>query len=64
LKIVVDRDKCTALGICESVAPQYFEVDDEGELEFSREDIPGDRRALLEEAVASCPTAALRLMQE
>ncbi|GAB3003396.1 pyruvate, phosphate dikinase [Amycolatopsis acidiphila] len=63
MKIAVDRDKCTALGICESLAPEYFEVNEEGELAMLREDVPADRRALVEGAVAGCPTAALRLLQ-
>ena len=32
MKITVDRVKCTGLGICESLAPNVFEVDDDGDL--------------------------------
>jgi pyruvate, orthophosphate dikinase len=63
LKIVLDRDKCTALGICESLAPEYFEVDEEGELAVLRDDVAAEGRALLDEVVAGCPTAALRLAE-
>ena len=30
MKVCVDFDKCTGLGICESLAPDFFEVNDEG----------------------------------
>lgn len=61
MKISVDYDKCTALGICESLAPDFFEVDDDGDLQLVRADVPADAVALVEQAVAGCPTAALRL---
>lgn len=63
MKIEVDYDKCTALGICESLAPDFFEVDDEGDLQVLRADVPEDQRALVEQAVAGCPTGALRLLE-
>lgn len=60
MRVVIDGDKCTGLGLCESIAPEYFEVQDDGSLLLLQE--PGeDQRSLLEEAVRSCPTTALRL---
>ena len=29
MKIQVDRDKCEGLGMCEAMAHEYFEVDDD-----------------------------------
>jgi ferredoxin len=61
MKVVVDRDKCTGLGICESLAPDVFEVNDEGELVLLKEDISEEELQAVEEAVAGCPTEALRI---
>ena len=61
MKIIIDRGKCSVLGICESVAPDFFEITEDGELAVLREDVDADRVAELEEAVLSCPTEALRL---
>jgi ferredoxin len=61
MKIVLDETKCSSLGMCESVAPDYFEVGDDGELNLLDVSPPDDKRALIEEAVAACPTAALSL---
>jgi ferredoxin len=61
MKIEVDRKKCTGLGICESLAPTFFEVDDSGDLLLLKEDINPDELAEIEEAVAACPTEALRI---
>jgi ferredoxin len=61
MNVILDRDKCTGLGICESVAPDHFEIADDGAVALLRDDVPPDERATLEEAVRSCPTGALRL---
>lgn len=63
MKVVVDRSKCTGLGICESLAPAFFEIDDNGELVQLREGITEDELAAVEEAVQGCPTEALRIVR-
>lgn len=61
MKVTVDFNKCTGLGICESMAPEFFEVNDEGTLELLKEDITDVELQSVEEAVAGCPTEALRI---
>ena len=64
MKIAVDYDKCASLGVCASIAPEFFEVNDDGDQQVLRAEVPEDQRALVEQAIAGCPTAALRLMQD
>jgi len=61
MKVLVDFGKCTGLGICESLAPEFFEVNDDGDLVLLREDITDAELQAVEEAVAGCPTEALRI---
>lgn len=61
MKIIVDRNRCTGLGICESLAPDVFEVNDEGELVLRTGEVPDGQLTEVEEAVAGCPTEALRI---
>lgn len=61
MKIKVDFDRCDGIGMCESLAPDFFEVNDKGELDVLREDVDADSLSDVEEAVASCPTGALRI---
>lgn len=63
MKITVDYAKCTGLGICESLAPNVFEVDDNGDLVLLTETISGEDLEGVREAVAGCPTEALRLIE-
>ncbi|MFG1796915.1 ferredoxin [Nocardia altamirensis] len=61
MKVSVDLDQCEANGICVGIAPDVFELDDEDQLHILEADVPDDRLADVEDAVAQCPKAALRL---
>ena len=63
MKIIVDVNRCTGLGICESIAPRFFEVGDNGALVVLREEFADSDRADIEEAVRSCPTLALSIAE-
>lgn len=60
--VTVDFDKCTGLGICESLAPDFFEVNDDGELLVLKEEIGDAELQEVEEAVNGCPTEALKIV--
>ena len=61
MKIKVDWAKCTGLGICESFAPDVFEVDETGALVLHTTEIERGQREAVERAVLGCPTEALSL---
>ncbi|WP_116200523.1 ferredoxin [Amycolatopsis circi] len=62
MRVIVDHAKCTGLGLCESVAEDVFEVQEDGSLRLLVQEICPSRRAEIQEAVDSCPTEALRLV--
>ena len=64
MKVAVDFTKCTGLGICESLAPTVFEVNEDGSLLLLKEDIGDGEMQGVEEAVSGCPTEALRLVRD
>lgn len=64
MKVCVDYDKCTGLGICESLAPDFFEVNDEGAMVLLKEDISDAELQSVEEAVSGCPTEALTIVRD
>lgn len=59
VRIVVDRGRCSGMGVCESIAPDRFEVGDDGVMAVLQER-PVTLRALA--AVRSCPAASLSLV--
>ncbi len=62
MKINVDIEKCEGLGMCEAMANDYFEVDeDEDKVVVLDDSPPEDDRAHVYAAVQSCPVLALTL---
>ena len=64
MKVVVDRTKCSSIGLCEAVAPDIFEVGPDGVMNILIEDISADRRGDLEQACENCPTQALSIVED
>jgi ferredoxin len=63
-RIKVDFDLCEANAMCEALAPDHFQVDDDDYLQVLREDVTDEELANVEQAVASCPKSALSLVEE
>lgn len=61
MRIVVDRTKCSSIGLCEATAPDLFEIGADGVLQVFEGDVPADRRVDLEQACENCPTQALSI---
>lgn len=61
-RIEVDRDRCVGSGTCEALAPEVFEVDDDGVLAVLLPTPPDDLLPVVREAVQACPTRALALI--
>jgi ferredoxin len=61
MRVVVDRSKCSSIGLCEATAPDIFQIGADGALEILVDDIPADRRIDLEQACENCPTQALSI---
>ena len=61
MRIAFDASRCCSSGMCESFAPDVFEIGDDGALEIHDLTPPESERARLQVAVAACPTGALSL---
>ncbi|HEV7420445.1 MAG TPA: ferredoxin [Mycobacterium sp.] len=58
MKVEVDLDKCTGHGICESIAEDVFEVQDDGSVRIHDAERPEPDRDRMQQAVTQCPAAA------
>lgn len=61
MRIVVDREVCEGVGMCESMAHEFFELDDDEVMHVVQESPPEEQRGQVKAAVASCPVMALTL---
>jgi ferredoxin len=64
VKVVVDFDVCASNAVCMGIAPEVFEVRDDGYL-YILEEHPGEElREKMREAVSSCPTGAISIEED
>lgn len=63
-RIVVDADLCQGHGVCESEAPELFEVNRDRKVVVLDDAPPADRRRAAELAVKYCPTHALKIIDD
>ncbi len=63
-KIKVDFDLCESNAMCEALAPDHFQVDDDDYLQVLEENVTEESLAHVEQAVASCPKSAISLVEE
>lgn len=62
MRLQVDYTRCTGLGVCESIAPAVFGINEDGSLELSTDCPAESLRPAIEEAVSSCPTEAISIL--
>jgi ferredoxin len=64
MKIEVDREKCSAIGTCFQVAPEYFDQDDDGLVVLLQDTVSDDEedadRKAVDEAIIRCGANAIR----
>lgn len=58
-RVIVDRTLCVGTGMCTSIAPDLFELDDNGVLVLHEERITARAREEIDDAIACCPVEAL-----
>jgi ferredoxin len=64
MRVVVDFDTCQSNALCMGVAPEIFEVRDDGFLYILNETPPESLRPKVEDAVRLCPTNAISVEED
>lgn len=64
MKVNVDFDLCTSNAVCMGIAPEVFEVRDDGFLYVLNEHPGPELEAKVREAVTSCPNGAISIDEE
>ncbi|MGR6965794.1 ferredoxin [Geodermatophilus sp. URMC 61] len=63
MRVEVDPDRCVGSGNCELLAPDVFEVGDDGVVRVLRPRLGEADEDAVRDAVARCPTGALGLAE-
>jgi len=61
MKACVDRNACIGCGLCESICPEVFQLNDEGISEVIVDEIPESLIESAKEAESQCPTGAITI---
>jgi ferredoxin len=64
MKVKVDFDLCESNALCEAIAPDIFELDDDDFLVVLDDEVTDENRDRIERAVASCPRAAISIAED
>ena len=64
MKVLVDQDKCVASGQCVVAAPDVFDQrDDDGIVVVRDEEPPAEQEDVVRQAVLTCPSGALSIVE-
>lgn len=59
MKAKVIRENCIGCGACQAIAPNIFEIDDEGLSKVLSEEVSENDEEDFKDALESCPTGAI-----
>jgi ferredoxin len=59
MRAVIDKDACISCGLCPSLCPEVFDMEDDGKAGVIVDTVPGDAEPAAQEAASSCPTSAI-----
>ena len=59
MKVRIDNDLCAGFGICVGIAPEMFELHDDGYATVLLSDVPPELEDAVQRAVSQCPAQAI-----
>jgi ferredoxin len=59
----VDRDRCQGHGLCNAVAPEIYELDDDGYCIIGEVELPADQLAQARLGAKNCPEMAITVTE-
>ncbi|MEN8433037.1 ferredoxin [Clostridium septicum] len=59
MKAKVDKDTCIGCGLCPSICPEVFGMDDDGKAVAKVADVPDSNVDEAKDAESSCPVSAI-----
>ncbi len=60
-KVRVNKDKCIGCAACTIIAPEVFELGEDGKSKVKVEDVSGELLEKAKQAKETCPTGAIEI---
>ncbi|HVL00794.1 MAG TPA: ferredoxin [Dongiaceae bacterium] len=64
MKVRVDSELCAGFGVCLGLAPEVFELHDDGYAIVLVSEVPPELEDAVREAVSQCPANAISLSED
>jgi ferredoxin len=64
MKILVNMSKCAGHARCAAVAPEVYDLDQNGYIAFTEKEIPPEFEEQAVKGARSCPERALKVIRE
>ena len=64
MKVQVNKDLCIGCGACQAVAPDIFEIEDDGLAHAINSDVQDSQKDDALDALEGCPTSAIEEISE
>ena len=64
MKVIADHNLCSGHARCAAVAPEVYELDDQGYIALSEKDVPSELEAAARRGVRACPERALTFIED
>ena len=64
MKIVARKEACAGHARCAAVAPEVFELDDDGYIAFTEKEIPADLAEQATRGAMACPERILTVLKD
>ena len=61
MKIIANTALCSGHARCAAVAPDVFDLNDDGYIGFEEKEVPPGKEAAAQRGVRACPERALRI---
>jgi ferredoxin len=59
VKVTVDEDRCAGHGVCLTLCPEVFDLNDDGWAVANPEEVPAELETAAREAIENCPERAI-----
>jgi ferredoxin len=64
VKVQINTDLCAGFGICVGIAPEVFQLHDDGYATVLVDDVPAELDDLVRRAASQCPAQAIMLSED
>lgn len=61
MRVTIDKDGCIGCGLCESICPDVFKINDEGKAEVTSSHIDIKHETDCQSAAGDCPVNVIKI---